>query len=246
MLMLVSGPLVATGSWHYLIHDSSTISINNDTTSRVLPIEAKTSYTVSIANTGNTLVLTAHVDSLFVNGKLSTQNADTENSSKFRSILSNHGQLESHPGDTRMLCTGAVTSASSRISEITTAFPTSAARVGDKWADTISIRSCHGKIPLEQHAIRQFELIDYSSCEQHDGVKVRRDVTNTFTGASDETSSNRLSANGSGTASSILCLQRDTGILLESRGQSHLELTITTSRGTFPSTQNTTTNIELK
>ena len=60
-------PEVSAGTWHYLIRDSSVISINNDTTARVEPIESTTIYTMSVADSDNSLLFTGHVDSLLIN-----------------------------------------------------------------------------------------------------------------------------------------------------------------------------------
>jgi hypothetical protein len=237
-------PRFTTGTRRYFIRDSSVISISNDTTSQPIPIESTMIYSISATNVGDSLMLTSHIDSLRVSSRLqANSNTDTGSASDFHTIFSKQGHLTTILDRARTGCTGANTSASTRIGELITSFPGVGLKVGDKWTDTTSITSCHGKIPLIQQAIREYELLDLSSCLQHDAVKVRRTVSDTFTGSSTE-SNNHLSASGSGTASAILCLQRDTGALIESNGKSRSDLIVVTTRGTFPFTQNVNTHIE--
>jgi hypothetical protein len=239
-------PQITTGKWRYFIRDSSTVSLSNDTTSHVLPIKAAMLYSVSIDDSAGSLILTARVESLSISTPQSVKtNAPTSRLLELRIALAQKDRLTGIAGKAETSCTGAGTSPLSRIGELIISFPATPVRVGEKWTDTSSTTTCHGKIPLVQLTTREYELLDLSSCQQRDAVKVRRVVSNTFTGASTE-SGNHLSASGSGTASSILCLQRDTGVLLESNGQSRLDLTVTTTRGIFPFTQNTNTHIELR
>jgi hypothetical protein len=239
-------PRITTGMWRYLIHDSSTISISNDTTSRVLPIESTMMYSISVTDIGNSFSLDSHVESLTVSAQVPLKStSDTGRVSEFHTTLSRQDRLAITPEKAGMACTGASTSALSRVGELILSFTVTPLKVGDKWADTVSSISCHGKIPLRQQAIREYELLDLYSCLQRGAVKVRRTVADTFTGTSTE-SNNHLSASGSGTSTSILCLQRDTGMLIESNGQSHSDLTVVTIRGTFPFSQDIHTHIELR
>jgi hypothetical protein len=238
-------PQIAAGRWRYLIRDSSTVSINNDTTARVEPIESTTIYSMSIVDSNNSLTLSGHVDSLLVNSRLPNKSTDdTTKSSDFHTIISRQGQLTKVSEPTSATCTGAAVSPSARIIELLTVFPAHAIRAGDKWADTISTITCHGKVPLAQTVVREYELLDLTSC-QRGGAKVQRVVSSTFNGTSAE-SVNHLSAGGSGTSTSLLCIDRNTGALLESDGESRLDLTVTTIRGVFPFTQKTNTHIEVR
>jgi hypothetical protein len=238
-------PGLLPGKWHYLIRDSSVVSINNDTTARVEPIESTAIYTVSVSESNDSLLFRAHVDSLLVNSRISSKSAgDTAKTLNFQGTISRQGELTSSGDTTATTCKGAGVAPSPRVSELLTVLPAHPAHVGDKWSDTVSTITCHGKIPLRQTAVREYELLDLSSC-QRGGVKVRRVVSDTFSGSSAE-SANHLSASGSGTASSLLCLDRSTGALFTSDGQSRLDLTVTTTRGIFPFTQRTSTHIETR
>jgi hypothetical protein len=239
-------PQFIGGKWRYFIRDSSVVSISNDTTVRPRPIESTMFYSISMADSANVLVLTSHVDSLFVNTRLSTKtNSDSGKFSESHMIFSKQGRIIDAVTPTGVTCTSASASPSPRTGELIIRLPASHVRVGDRWTDTSSTTSCHGRIPLAELAIQEYELLDLTSCQGRDAVKVRRVVSDTFTSSPAE-SSNHLSASGSGTASSIVCLQRDTGTLLESNGQSRLDLTVITTRGTFPFTQNTNTHIEIR
>jgi hypothetical protein len=239
-------PQMTAGTRRYLIIDSSTVSLSNDTTSRVMPIKSTILYSLSVTNRGDSFALTSQIDSVAISTQLHVKGSpDTGRVSEFHVMVSKQGQLTMNSEQATTTCTGASISAASRISELMISLPTNRLKTGDKWADTASTISCHGKIPLMQHATREYELIDLSSCLQRDAVKVRRTVFDTFTGSSTE-SNNHLSANGSGTSTSILCLQRNTGALLESNAQSRSDLAVVTTRGTFPFIQNTNTHIELQ
>jgi len=236
-------PEVSAGTWHYLIRDSSVVSINNDTTARVEPIESTTIYTMSVADSDNSLLFTGHVDSLLVNSRLSSKSAgDTSKSTELRALISRQGRLMRISQIAAPSCARGGSSPSLRVSELLTVLPNHPIRVGDKWSDTSSTTTCHGKIPLTQTAVRDYELLDLSSCERN-GARVRRVVSETLSGSSPEITS-QLSASGSGTASATLCLERNTGVLLASDGESRLDLTVTTIRGVFPFTQKTSTHIE--
>jgi hypothetical protein len=238
-------PRVSEGRWRYLIQDSSMISINNDTTARVEPIKSTTIYTISVVDSNNSLRITGHVDSLLLNSRLPTRaRTDTGMAKELSGLISRQGRLTTVSDIAPTGCAAGAVSASSRLLELLTFLPPHPVKVGDKWSDTVSTTTCHGKIPLTQTAVRNYELLDLSSC-QRGGTQVRRIVSNTLTGSSSETV-NHLSASGFGTATSILCLDRATGALQSSDGQSRLELTVTTTRGVFPFTQNTNTHIEIR
>ena len=237
-------PQIKPGQWKYLIRDSSTVSINNDTVTRIEPIESTTIYTITLTDTSSSLVLTGHIDSLYIRTRLSNRTrSEVSETPDIHGFVSHQGHFtETVSTSPTTVCTGNTPSPISRISELLIPLPNHSLIVGDKWSDTSSVTICHGKIPLRQIAVREYELLDLSSC-QHNAVKVRRVVTNTFAGSSAE-GSNHLSASGSGTANSILCLRQNTGALLESTGQSELQLTVTTTRGVFPFIQKTITHIE--
>lgn len=240
-------PELIAGEFRYLIHDSSTVSINNDTTTSVTPIESIMIYSITTTDSNNTLVLTGHVDSLHVNSNLSTRaKPDTATTINLHMVTSKQGQLLSSPTEFAQNCSAINSPGLSRISELLIPLPVHATKVDNKWTDTLSIITCHGKIPLRHTMRREYELLDLSSsCQQPSGVQVRRIVTDTLTGSSTE-ANNHITANGFGTATSILCLEQKTGMLLTGDQQSHLELTVTTTRGVFPFTQNSNTHIALR
>jgi len=236
-------PRFSPGKWQYLIHDSSTISMTNDTTGYVEPIESTTIYTLSIADSGNVFALISRVDSVAVNSRLPMRKfGDMTTPVELHGVLSRQGHFTAIGGGASTTCTGASISPATRLQELLITLPMGALRPGDKWSDTSSTTICHGKIPLTQTLVRNYELMEGWTC-QPGAVQVRRTVSDSLTGSSVETN-NHLGASGVGTATSILCLDRNTGVLLESNSQSHLELTVTTSRGKFPFTQNTITHIE--
>jgi hypothetical protein len=237
-------PQTRAGQWHYLIRDSSTVSINNDTASRVEPIESMMIYTMELADSNNVIVVTGHSDSVIISSRLSNKPASNTSGTVFHGLVSKQGHFMAVREIAPSSCTGSSTQDPSRIAELLVALPNYPLNVGAKWSDTSSTTTCHGKIPLQQTAVRNYELLDMTSC-QDGAVKIQRLVVDIFTGSSTE-SNNHLSATGSGTATSILCLERTTGMLLEGSGHAELQLTVTTTRGVFPFTQRTTTHIEAR
>ena len=236
-------PRVTSGRWHYIIQDSSIVSISNDTSARAMPIKSRTVYSVSILDSSNVFLVDAQVDSFYINTNPRKNNTDTTKTAGFHSRIGADGKVAGVLVSTPISCSDATNSSVGRLGEVRVVVPRVAAKAGDKWADTSSTTICHGRIPLLHHAVREYELVDLLSCQPGNGVKVRRVVTDSFTSSTE--SSNHLSASGSGSGTSVLCLQRDSGMVITSDGQSRLDLTVTTSRGTFPFTQNTSTHIEL-
>jgi hypothetical protein len=239
-------PHHTSGTYHYLIIDSSTVSLSNDTTSHVVPIESRMIYSLSLSERGELFDITAHVDSLSITSQLPGKNThDTSQTSNFHTSISRQGHSTIFLQPEKIACTATTASASSRLDELIVSLPPISLKTGDKWTDTVSSISCHGKIPLIQQAVRDYELLDISSCLQQDAVKVRRTISETFTGSSAE-DKNHLSASGSGTATATLCLQRKSGTILKSDADSRLDLVVITTRGSFPFTQNVHTHVEIR
>jgi len=235
-------PKVTAGTSRYLIRDSSVISINNDTSARAEPIESAILYTISLQDSSGSLAVQGRVDSLFLSSHLSRKSTtDTSQGAEVHGVVSKSGHT-TQISITSTPCTGTNASPVLRINELLIPLPMYSIKVGDKWSDTLSTTICRGRIPIAQVAERDYELLDLSSCPSG-GVRVRQTVVSTFTGSSPE-GTNHLSASGSGTGSSTLCIDRSTGVLLESHGQSELQLTVTTTRGIFPFTQKNSTRIE--
>jgi hypothetical protein len=239
-------PHLIAAKLRYFIHDSSTISINGDTTVAVVPIESTMIFSVSTSDSNNLLIVNSQIDSFYVNSSRSTKTKpDTSIRSNMHMVASKEGRFldltEAGPLD----CTVVNASSPSRIGEVLIALPLNAITVGDKWSDTVSTTSCRGRIALTHRIVRQYELLDFSSCPQTNAAKVRGVITDTLVGSSTE-SNNHLSAHGFGNAISMICIDANTGTLLESDTQSHLELTVTTTRGAFPFIQNSNTHIELR
>jgi hypothetical protein len=238
-------PQLKSGRSRYLIRDSSTVSLSNDTTVPAVLIESVMIYSISITDTDTVLVVTAHIDSQYINSSHSIKTKqDSTLTSDIHIVISRQGKLLSkQPLISSVDCSATNAPIPSRIDELLIPLPTQGSKIGDKWTDTLSSTTCRGHTLLTHVTIREHELLDLSSsCQQHEAVKVRQIVFQTVSGSS--TGHDHLDTNGSGTATSVLCLERSTGVLLESKEQSRLDLTVTTIRGVFPFTQNTSTSIE--
>lgn len=238
-------PEMKPGKWHYIIHDSSIISITNDSNAQARPIESTTSYTVTVTDSANLLVLNVHMDSMTVTSQRSTPRTISDTAhAQFRTVISKQNHLIS-PLQQLTTCTTASSPQTVRLGELLIPLPITHVNARDKWTDSSATIVCHGRVMLTESRITEYELTDSISCKQSDAVAIHRTVSSTFTGSSAEGNSH-LSAGGSGTGSAILCLERSTGLLLTSSGESRLDLTATTSRGVFPFTQKTTTDIQIR
>jgi hypothetical protein len=238
-------PQIVSGRYEYFISDTSFVSINNDTSQQVLPIETTTNYTLTIGGTaGDSFSISGKVDSATVNSRLRTkaQTGDTATVSELHAILTKRGELRLHIQQQSLSCSSSSNSIVSRIYELVIPHLLDKIKIGDKWTDTVSSTNCHGKTPLTQQMIRQFEVQAFTTWHNRDAVQVKRLVNITFTGTSTEPNTH-LQATGSGSGDAELFLDRKTALLLDSNGQTKSTVMIITSRGQFPFTQLTSTHI---
>jgi hypothetical protein len=240
-------PRLTSSSHQYFLRDSSVISINNDTSKQPLPIETTMIYSVIISPSGDSYSVTGKVDSSTINSRLQMTgiSSDTTSINIFHGILSRRGELQLSSGEQPTNCSSSSNAATTRIYELILPYLTDKIKIGDKWSDTLSITSCHGRTPLTQRMVREFEVTKFTTWHQQSVVEVRRLTSITFTGTSSETNTH-LSANGSGSGEATLVIDRNTAALLESVSHTKSMLTIVTSRGAFPFTQTTSTYITTK
>jgi hypothetical protein len=240
-------PRITSSSHRYFFRDSSIVSVDNDTVTKPLPIETTMIYSVIIAPSGDSYSVVGKVDSSTINSRLQTRavSSDTVSVNTFRGALSGRGELQSSSILQPTSCSSASNAATTRIYELILPYPKDKIKVGDKWSDTLSITSCHGRTPLTQHMIREFEVTKFTTWRQHSVVEVRRLTSITFSGASSETNTH-LSADGSGSGEATLVIDRNTSELLESISHTKSTLKIVTSRGAFPFTQTNSTYITTK
>jgi hypothetical protein len=201
-------------------------------------------YSVNIVPAQDSFSVVGTVDSSTINSRLQTRalSTDSTNINEFHGALSTQGKLQSTVQLQSAGCSSTSNSTASRIYELILPYPKDTVRIGDKWSDTVSSTSCHGRTPLTQRTIREFEIKEFTTWHQRSAVEVQRLASITFAGASSETNTH-LSASGSGSGEATLLIDRNTGALLESVAHTKSMLTIVTSRGEFPFTQVTSTHI---
>jgi hypothetical protein len=240
-------PQIISGSYKYHVSDSSIVSINNDTTNRVVPIETTMHYSLTVDPMGDSFSILGTVDSSTVNSQLGTkpQIRDSTKIDEFRGVLTKQGQLQLGSQEQSISCSSSSASLSSRIYEFVIPYPKQQLRIGDKWSDTVSSTNCHGRTPLTQQIIREFQVKQFTMWHEHSAVQVQRQTSIVFAGASSEPNTH-LQANGSGSGSAILFVDQKAAVLLESNSQTKSTLTIVTSRGSFPFTQLTSTHITIQ
>ena len=240
-------PRIISGSYTYLVNDSSIVSINNDTASRVLPIKTTMSYSIAIGTLGDSFSIFGKVDSSRVSSQIQTraQIHDSMKIAEIHGILTSHGEIELSSPEQFMSCSSSSNSTATRVYELIVPYPKKQLNTGARWSDTVSTTNCHGKTPLTQQMIRQFQVKGFTIRHDREAVEIQRLTNTIFSGTSSE-SNTHLQASGSGSGDATLFLDRTTAVLLESDSQTKSSLTIVTSRGAFPFTQLTSTHITMQ
>ena len=236
----------APGFRQYLIEDSSTISIDGDST-QISMLHSTALYSLSFIAQGDSFSFTATVDSISTSSRLPSERNETDRSFSqvVHAIVSSTGQMSVLNAETASSCQGGMDAAAMRVFELTQNYPKIDITIGDKWADTVSVISCRGKTPLHQQIIRQYELLELTNRKQHNVAKIQRITSATVRGTSSNPH-NHLTVAGSGTGSTTFYVDLATGFLSESEGHSQAKLTITTSRGNYAFIQNITTHINIQ
>jgi len=240
-------PQITSGAHKYFVGDSSLVSINNDTTSRAVPIETTMHYSVAIGPIGDSFSISGTVDSSTVNSQLRVkpQLRDSTKVDEIHGVLTKQGRLQLASQEQLLSCSSSRATMTSRIYEFVIPYPKERFSIGDKWTDTVSSTNCHGRTPLTQQIIRQFQVKQFTTWHEHNAVEVQRQTSIIFAGASSEPNTH-LQANGSGSSDAILFFDRKTALLLESNSRTKSTLTIVTTRGAFPFTQLTSTHIMIQ
>lgn len=240
-------PRISSGSYTYLVNDSSIVSINNDTASRVLPIETTISYSIVIGTLGDSFSISGKVDSSKVSSPMQTraQIRDSTRSDEIHGILTSHGQIQLSSPKQFTSCSSSSNSMVTRVYELIVPYPKNQLNAGARWSDTVSMTNCHGKTPLTQQIIRQFQVKGFTIWHDRKAVEIQR-LTNIIIEGVPSEPNIHLQASGSGSGNATLFLDRATTVLLESNSQAKLTLTIVTSRGAFPFTQLTSTHTTIQ
>jgi hypothetical protein len=239
-------PIRATGTTEYLIKDSTTIVISNDSTHTV-PIQTSTLYSVRFVSIGDSFTLVGKVDSV----KTSTQSHASRNTTdmvgrqEFQAMVGRYGKISVLSENFPSSCGGGIESAATRLFDLTLELTATERRVGDRWTDTVSAMICRGKTLLTQQTIRQYELLGLEKWKEQNAVKISRNSTSIFSTTSMDPKSH-LTTSGSGSSSTTIYADKTTGQLLQSDGRSQSTLSVSTNRGVYPFTQIVDTHIEIR
>ena len=227
----------------YVINDSATISISGDST-HFSTIETGTIFSIVTIQTGDSFKLRAGIDSISTttHAPVPKTVVDTSMVEEFDGVLTANGKVSALIRQRSTTCIGGTNPVTTRIFELTSSFPKKRLKVGDSWSDTVSMTTCRGTVPLLQQTTRRYEILDIPIGEQNTPLRIRRIASTSFTGASSDMK-NRLSIDGSGSATSVMSLEPRTGTLLQSDGTSQTVLMVVTSRGSFPFKQTVITHI---
>jgi hypothetical protein len=239
-------PKQVPGTRRYIIEDSSTILLSDDST-HTSSLQTATVYSLSLIALADSFLFTAKVDSMSSNSRSSPKESEANKASAqtVHATFSSTGEMSALKGEAPSSCQGGVDAAAMRVFELTQSYPKKRIRVGDRWTDTVSATSCRGRTVLNQQIIREYQLLELTSWKDHDVAKIQQEVSAIVTATNSE-SQNNLTATGSGTGKRIFYADRITGFLRESNGRSESRLTINTSRGSYPFTQSITTHIEIR
>ena len=239
-------PKQSPGTRQYLIEDSSTTLISDDPTHTSL-LQTATTYSLSLIALADSFSFTAKVDSMSTS-LASSPGTSTVNklfSQTVHGTFSNSGEISAVIGDAPSSCQGGVDAAGMRVFELAQYYPKRAIKIGDKWADTISVINCRGKITLRQIIIREYQLLELTNWKEYAVAKIQQNISTTATGTNPE-SQNHLITTGSGTGTVTFYADRTKGFLRESSGHSESKFIITTNRGSYPFTQNIITHIRIQ
>lgn len=227
----------------YVIKDSSTISVDNDSTRAAL-INSRTVFTLTTQLAGDSAILLARIDSILISfyAPIVKTTSDTRQSRTFQAVLSSKGKIQRIDGSTDDLCSGGQDPTVSRIFDLTLTYPKNRIRAGDKWADTTHITTCRGRIPLRQESIRQYEMLGRMTSAMSSAMKIQRITSTRFLGVG-TAPQNHLQIDGSGTSSMTLYIDGINGFLVSANGSSTSTLNISTARGSYSFNQNILTDI---
>ncbi len=236
-------PHQAATSGQYVVEDSSTISVNNDST-QASSINSRTVFTLTTQLVGDSALLQARVDSLFISAHTPTMRStfDSSLSQSFQATLSPTGKVQTIDGAISNSCVGGRDPVASRIFDFTISYPRHRIKDGDKWADTTHITTCRGKTLLRQESIRQYELLGRIALPTSSAMKIQRITSTRFLGARTNIQ-NHLEIDGSGTSTTTLYIDDITGFLLNAKSKSTSTLTVSTARGSYSFIQNILTDI---
>jgi hypothetical protein len=232
-------PTAIPYSSRYRIDDSSTVSITNDSTGKEVLIISSAVYSLVLTQ-GEKLTIDLHIDS----ASTDTAHRQTQPEPHTTATLSTQRQISDLRSTTSTSCRTGMDPRLARLFDLIIPFSPNPATIGSQWADTSSIIICQGKIAFRQHIIRNYKLLAELSQQNRPVIQLQRTTELEMEGVPTD-SANLTTANGTGSSTATLLLDRDTGELLESVGTSNLSLSVITSRGIFPFRQHSKLKIKI-
>lgn len=232
-------PTVIPYSSRYRVDDSSTVSITNDSSGKEVLIISSAVYSLVLTQ-GEKLTIDLHIDS----ASTDTAHWQTQPEPHATATLSAQGQISDLRSTTPTSCSTGMDPRFTRLFDLIIPFSPNPATIGSQWTDTSSIIICHGKIALRQDVIRNYRLLAELSQQNRPAIQLERTTEVEMEGVPTD-STNLITANGTGSSTATLLLDRETGELLESVGTSDLSLSVITSRGKFPFRQHSKLNIKI-
>ncbi len=234
-------PTLLAHSSRYRVDDSSTVSITSDSTRKEVLLASSTIYSLALTQ-GKKLTVDLRLDSISTD---STNSMPSQMQPKVHATatLSARGQIVDLHSTTPISCQGGMDPRFVRLSELIILLPPNPVVIGNEWADTSTSIICHGRIALKQYVVRNYRLLSALSLQNRPVVQLQRTASVKTEGVPAD-STNSIVTSGTGSSSTILFVDQDTGELLKSTGTSDLFLSVTTSRGIFPFQQHSKITVE--
>lgn len=216
---------------HYVVHDSSVLSISTDTIAKEIPFITTAFLQLVTSALGDSFQFNARIDSSSVRSELQTKSS-VDTSLQVSGIISHQGGIiQLHPTGISS-CKVGIEPVFGRIAELFIRMPPRII-IGSQWTDTSTAPICYGKTSLRQTSIRSYRLIADTTWQGDSALKVDRSTILSVSGLEAD-SSKHISATGIGSSTATLFLDRVTGEVLETLTRGIVTLTITSGRGTFP------------
>ena len=163
----------------------------------------------------------------------------------FQAQLATDGQLTSLTSNATTPCLSATDPLSAAAVQLFVTLP-AAISPGEVWSDTVVSATCRGRMPVTTTAIRQYRAVTYTVWEGMRALLLTRAdslLIESRPGSqpgsqpgsvSSSDTADSMRATGTGRAEFTLYVDPSSGVLLESTGQSHTEILVTTRSSRFP------------
>lgn len=235
-------PRRTAGSWRYELHSTATVTLTGDTAASALPVGRTTVYTVTLtparkpSGSGVPFELTGSVDSVVVTTpeRVPMPTAGSDIRPHFHAELASDGRLANLTSDATIACQEAIDPLSAAAATLFVTLPP-AISPGATWRDTVSTVTCRGRMAVITTAIRQYRAESDTVAGKQPVLRVvRTDSIRVKNRPDTITTSEQMTAEGTGSGTLVLYVDPKSGALLNATGQSHTEILIVAGTSRYP------------